>query len=977
MGSAAQQMKSSRRHSTVMLLLSLFASPMSLWAEERIGHLIFGSWMNPDFARTAHAQLSRDLEIDIRMTAVEVSAQRYYRVHSEIMAESQARALMDSPAFPDAWFAEDRTEAAQRAMVALRSTARLKDVSSSPSGHPTKKVPGAKSTGIDGGSARSDTGAQGGSIPVGVTFGSGGQNLASTDPVATATPPGATIEVSFLKDADIKIDGHVDEAVWATLPVHDNMRVIDPDSLAKPDFETHTRLFFTNRGLYVSAVMEQPSNTLVARLSSRDQFLNRDAYGITIDTSGQGLYGYWFKVNLGGSLMDGRVLPERTFSEQWDGPWRGASQRTDTGWSAEMFLPWSMMALTQGVEDRQIGIWVERKVAHKDELYGWPALPFTEPRFMSALQPAALPNLKAQSQLAVFPYVSATHDAITDDDEYRVGADIAWRPTPNAQLTATLNPDFGAVESDEVVVNLTAFETFFPEKRLFFLEGTEVFVTTPRSDLKRFRSTRDGGGARPTPKTFVPEPTTLLNTRRIGGPPRQLDVPDGIEVDGVELGKPTDLLGAVKSTGSIGNIRYGFLGAFEDDVELPGRISATGERVKVTAPGRDFGVVRAIYEGTGQSRRSLGYMGTLVTLPEDDSTAHSIDAHYLSPKGRVKIDTQVMMSDARGLTGYGMLADMVYTQRRGLTHFFSFDYIDDQFNVSDLGFIRQNDIWSGQYGLTRQAGGQPGDRFRWIRNAFFFNAQTNVDGFLTRAGIFTNQTFLLRNNNQIRFEIDYYPERWDDINSRGNGMYKTDGRWFTQIGYGTDSSKRFAWSGTLTAEQEELEGNWTYASDLGLTYTPTDNLTFELDVTFKKRDGWLLYRNGRNLTTYAANDLQPRLSVDYFMSSKHQLRLTMQWAGIKAEAQDYWSIPLSEGDLIPRLLNPGDADEDFSLSRLTAQLRYRWEIGPLSDLFVVYTRGSNLALANDEAPFGTLFSTAIDDPILDFLVLKLRYRFGR
>ena len=117
-------------------------------------------------------------------------------------------------------------------------------------------------------------------------------------------------------------------------------------------------------------------------------------------------------------------------------------------------------------------------------------------------------------------------------------------------------------------------------------------------------------------------------------------------------------------------------------------------------------------------------MGTLVTLPEDDSSAHSIDAHYLSAKGKIKIDSQVMMSDAGGLTGYGMLADMVYTQRRGLTHFFSFDYIDDQFNVSDLGFIRQNDIWSGQYGITRQAGGQPDDRFRWIRNAFFFNAQT-------------------------------------------------------------------------------------------------------------------------------------------------------------------------------------------------------------------------------------------------------------
>ena len=157
----------------------------------------------------------------------------------------------------------------------------------------------------------------------------------------------------------------------------------------------------------------------------------------------------------------------------------------------------------------------------------------------------------------------------------------------------------------------------------------------------------------------------------------------------------------------------------------------------------------------------------------------------------------------------------------------------------------------------------------------------------------------------------------------------------------------------------------------------SDNFTFEFDVTYKKRDGWLLYRSGRNLTTYEASDLKPRISLDYFPSAKHQLRLTMQWVGIKAEAQDYWSIPLSDGELVQRSLLPGAPNEDFSLSRLTAQLRYRWEIGPLSDLFVVYTRGSNLAFADTEDEFGALFSSAIDEPIIEFVVVKLRYRFGR
>ena len=783
------------------------------------------------------------------------------------------------------------------------------------------------------------------------------------------------ITVPFYEDVDIEIDGNVDEAVWRNVPAHREMRVIDPDTLAAPEYATTSRLLFTHEGLYVAAEMAQPPDTLVARLSSRDQFLNRDAFGVTLDTSGEGLYGYWFKVNLGGAVMDGRVVPERTFSEQWDGPWLGESVRTSDGWSMEMFLPWSMMAMPRADANRRIGIWLDRKVAHTDEQYGWPALPFSEPRFMSALQPLRLPGLEAQSQLAVFPYVSTTYDDISEEDEYRVGADIAWRPSPNLQMTATLNPDFGSVESDDVVVNLTAFETFFPEKRLFFLEGTEVFITTPRSDTKRFRSSREGGGPRPTPSTFTPEPTTLLNTRRIGGPPRHVAIPDGVDVNPVERGKPTDLLGAVKAVGSSGGLRYGVLAAFEDDVKLPGVDRATGARVRIEEDGRNFGVMRALYELTGDTRRSIGYMGTIVTLPDEDAMSHGVDAHYLSKTGKVKLDAQLMATDAAGLEGYGALMDLIYTQRRGLRHFISLDYLDDRFNVRDLGFVRQNDIIGGQYGLVR-AGSTGLDYFRYVRNSLFISAQSNTDGFLNRMGIFTNHTFVLPNNSQFRFEIDYYPERWDDVNSRGNGMFKTDGRFFTQVGWGTDSSKRFAWSATLGAEQEELDGRWTYATDLGFTYTPTDNFRFDVDIRYKRRNGWLLYRTGRNLTTYRADDLQPRMSLDYFITARQQLRLTLQWAGIRADALDYFAIPPGDGELIDRALLPGADDEDFSLSRLTAQLRYRWQIGPLSDLFVVYTRGSSLTLDREDEDFGGLFSDAIDDPVISFLIVKLRYRFG-
>ena len=86
---------------------------------------------------------------------------------------------------------------------------------------------------------------------------------------------------------------------------------------------------------------------MVKRYSRRDDFFDRDTFGVTIDVSGEALAGYWFFVALGDSLSDGKVLPERRFQSDWDGPWLGKSATTDNGWSLELFLPWSMMNMPE------------------------------------------------------------------------------------------------------------------------------------------------------------------------------------------------------------------------------------------------------------------------------------------------------------------------------------------------------------------------------------------------------------------------------------------------------------------------------------------------------------------------------------------------------------------------------------------------------------------------------------------------------
>ncbi|MBD3646434.1 MAG: hypothetical protein HUJ31_03035, partial [Pseudomonadales bacterium] len=328
---------------------------------------------------------------------------------------------------------------------------------------------------------------------------------ASDDNVIVDLGPGDKIEIERHEDARIRIDGRLDEPLWQKLPAYDEFVVIEPDTLADVPHETRVRLFYTAKGLYVGIDMDQPVSTLVKRLSGRDERgLTRDSINLTLDTSGEGRYGYWFGVALGDSLLDGTVLPERQFSSDWDGAWDGASEETESGWSAEFFIPWGTVAMPRTGVVRRIGLYMSRKVAYTDERWGWPGLPSTKPKFISALQSLEVRNIAPKQQYSVYPFTAISHDRIDDEVRYRVGADFFWRPSTNFQLTATVNPDFGNVESDDAVINLSATETFFPEKRLFFLEGQEVFFASPRAD------TRGGGiGNRGAP-------VTMVNTRRIG-----------------------------------------------------------------------------------------------------------------------------------------------------------------------------------------------------------------------------------------------------------------------------------------------------------------------------------------------------------------------------------------------------------------------------------------------------------------------------
>ena len=777
--------------------------------------------------------------------------------------------------------------------------------------------------------------------------------LTAQDGIAVQLPQITRIEQS---DAEITIDGFIDEDVWKDLPVIDGMKVIDPDTLADTPYETHVRFFYTERGIYLSAMNFQPQETLMARMTSRDVRLERDGFVVAIDASGEGLYGFYLRINLGNSLTDATILPERTFNFQWDGPWLARTQALENGWSAEYYIPWSMMPLPQVDDDRKIGIYLERQVGHlQGEAWANPPLPGTVNQFLSAFEKYELKDIEPRRQLTYYPFASGIYDGVRDESTYKVGTEIFWRPTSNSLLSASLNPDFGNVESDDVVVNLTAFEVFFPERRVFFLEGQDVFNTSPRT------SGRGGPGG----------PISLLNTRRIGGA-AIYDVPDDVNVMPTDLSQPSELLGAVKLTGQSGNWRYGTLLASETESQIAGTLD-DGTQVTLNAVGRDFSIARLLYEDTSSGgRRAIGWMGTNLSHPTIDATAHAVDMHYFSADNRFVIDTQIMHSNVDGETGNGFLGDVAFRPRRGLQHGLRATYIDDTLDINELGFLTRNDQMNLDYNMFNIESDVPGLRQR--TTSLFISNQWNTDGEPVRLGLFLNRGYNTLNNNTYDVSLRYFPERIDDRLGRGTGDFKVEGRYGLNLGFRTNPADKLAFNFDLNLDQDELGPARTGAS-ARFTWRPNDRFSSDLRLDYTDREALLVHKGSGSYTSFESHQWAPQLEMNYFLNAWQQLRFTLQWTALKAFEDRFWQVDSQNLDFLQPVAKSDDDSDNFTISRLTFQARYRWEIAPLSDLFVVYTRGSNLPTDSFET-FQDLLVQSWTDTIVDTLAIKLRYRFG-
>ncbi len=322
-----------------------------------------------------------------------------------------------------------------------------------------------------------------------------------------------TMEAVKITGSEVRLDGLLDEAIWATAPVATGFTQRAPKDGADPSQKTEARILYTNKNIYVGIMaFDTAPDSAIASLFRRDGNESSDWVYVSFDSYNDKRTAFTFAVNPRGVQKDILYFDDRGEDVLWDAVWEAEAKMLNDGWSVEMKIPLSQLRFSSQDAVKSWGVNFQRRIARHDEFNYWSPTPQSESGSVSLFgRLNGIRDLEEPTRLEVIPYASTNlerapgnpNNPFYNENELgaNIGGDIRYGVTSDLTLSATINPDFGQVEADPATINLSQFEQFFPERRPFFLEGNDIF---------RFGGTRTYNNFG-NPNTFY--------SRRIGGAP--------------------------------------------------------------------------------------------------------------------------------------------------------------------------------------------------------------------------------------------------------------------------------------------------------------------------------------------------------------------------------------------------------------------------------------------------------------------------
>lgn len=763
------------------------------------------------------------------------------------------------------------------------------------------------------------------------------------------------------------LDGRDDDALWALAPAITQFRQHDPVEDGDPRYRTEARVGYDAKYLYVFVRAFDPApDSVMAFLSRRDARTSSDYIHLMVDSYLDRRTGFRFSVNPVGVKRDFYISNDGNEDASWDGVWEVATAVDTLGWTAEYRIPFGQLRFPAG-DSHTFGFAIWREIARHNERISWPLFRRSKTGLVSQWgEVSGFEGIATPRRLEVLPYTVATNaprpspgGAIGREQSFAFGADVKYGVTSNLTLDGTVNPDFGQVEADPAVLNLSAFEQFFEERRPFFLEGAGIFSFAGGGG-------GNGGGG-----------TSLFYSRRIGRAPQL----GGLYYDQDNPSNST-ILGAAKLTGrTAGGLNVGFLNALSDRETGAGgrtiepRTNTLVTRLQQDLRGGNSGVGmmltatnRALDDDSRAYLRQDAYAvgidarhrfwgnnfqltGSAVASRISGSATSMLSAqrsavHYFQrPDSRLRVDSSATsMTGTRFGIGIGKTGGGVTRFHSGVTT------ASAGFDVNDAGFLTRADVTNNGnwFGLQFQ---EPTKFYRRV----FINLNQwndwNTDGLHLNSGANLNINGELPNQWWFwtGFNVNGIGESFDDRASRGGPALRRNLRRNGWLGFQTD--QRSPLNATLQGYfvLADVSGSTEWGIDPSLNFRVASRLqgSVGLHLSAGTYDAqW--YRNTTDAsgTHYTFARLDQRTTslttrVDYTMTPTLSLQVYAQPFITAGDYSDLRELDDPRAARYEDRFQPfaGPDPADFNVKQFRSNTVLRWEYRPGSVLFFVWQQG--------------------------------------
>jgi hypothetical protein len=850
--------------------------------------------------------------------------------------------------------------------------------------------------------------------------------------------------------ASLHIDGHLDEAAWAQAqPVH-GFTQMDPDEARPASEATEVRILLGPDALYIGArLSDREITTLHHRLGRRDDTTPADAFVVILDPLFDRLHGYRFQVGPDGTLGDGVVSSAGDDDASWDPVWDAATSIDTAGWTAVLRIPLSQLRYNSGSDtwgiqlDRFLLRRLERSYFAFTPKAVLPASRMT-PAYYGQL--SGMAGLASSHQVEVMPYVSFSASYVHDPDagstlqdpsgEYapRAGGDVRARLSSDMTLNASINPDFGQVEVDPAVVNLTAFETRFPEKRPFFVESSDRFLFgqlrayEQASQPTVFYSRRigrapQGNPFRDTAIAFAdtPERTDILGAAKLIGRSR-----NGWTVAALDAVAGAEFARTLSTAGRPGSTRVEPLSNY-----FVGRLARDLRKGETTVGGLFTAVHREDSPGLGDILARSAYVGGLDFSHSWGNRTWGLDGYLAGSRvsGTRQSLLRVQQTSARYFQRPDSRHDQVDSSRTSLSGF------DGEIALTRLagnwvGSVTYQDVSPGyetnDAGLLLDAGRRnvsldlhyrhfkPGKLFRNYIIWPFTDHQWNYDGQMVRNRFnFYVQAELL-NRWEVGLEYDYFASVFDDRLTRGGPVVRRPPIHHFYYRVASPARGGLSFVSQAIANRGE-DGSTSLSLSNGVVVQARSNVQFSINptLTLNREQAQFVgrYDDATARNTFGARTVFARLDqraigletrLDWVLTRKLTLQTYAQQLIAANQFHDYKTLVQPGGyrfaeygkDLGTRTADPAgaitlDADgagpapsftaarPDFTLRSLQLNMVFRWEFLPGSTLFAVWQHRGGGSTSTGNLDLGEDVPGLFQGPADNVMAIKVAYWFTR